>query len=98
MRWAQVNELPLALSSLLPDAPAVLDMFFSRALAKDPQHRYPTAILMGEALRVSLDLPDTSGWAAERRLAEHAVAISRLGSRSPDRRSRKAKPPLCELT
>ncbi len=84
LRLAQVNEVPVPLSSLMPDAPAVLDVFFSRTLAKDPQHRYPTAILMGEALRISLGLPDTSGWAAERRLAERALAISRLGTRTPD--------------
>jgi serine/threonine-protein kinase len=84
LRLAQLNEVPLPLSSVMPDAPPVLNLFFSRTLAKDPQHRYPNAISMGEALRNSLGLPDTSGWAAERRLAERAVAISRLGTRSPD--------------
>ncbi len=84
LRMAQVNEVPTPLSNLMPGAPQVLDVFFSRTLAKDPQHRYPTAILMGEALRISLGLPDTSGWAAERRLADRAEAISRLGTRTPD--------------
>jgi len=84
VRMAQVTEAPMPLSSLLLGAPAVLDVFFSRTLAKDAQHRYPSAILMGEELRSALSLPDTSGWAAERRLAELAVAISRLGTRSPD--------------
>ena len=84
VRLAQVNEVPLPLSSLVPSAPPVLDRFLSRTLAKDPQHRFATAILMGEELRISLDLPDTSGWAAERRLADRAVAISRLGTRTPD--------------
>ena len=84
LRMAQVTEVPIPLSQVMPGAPQVLDVFFSRTLAKDPQHRYPTAILMGEALRISLGLPDTSGWAAERRLADRAVAISRLGTRTPD--------------
>lgn len=84
LRLAQVNEEPRPLSSEMPDAPPVLNLFFARSLAKDPQHRYPNAISMGEALRNSLGLPDTSGWAAERRLAERALAISRLGTRTPD--------------
>jgi serine/threonine protein kinase len=80
LRLAHLTEVPTPLTSLLPSAPAVLDVFFARALAKDPQHRHSSAIAMGEALRLALGLPDTSGWAAERRLAEHAVAISRLGT------------------
>jgi serine/threonine-protein kinase len=84
VRIAQVNEQPVALSSILSNAPAVLDVFFARSLAKDRQHRYATAIAMGEALRIALGLPDTSGWAAERRLAEHAVALSRQGTKSPE--------------
>jgi eukaryotic-like serine/threonine-protein kinase len=84
VRLAQLNEAPSPLSSLIPSAPQVLDLFFSRSLAKDPQHRHATAISMGEQLRTSLGLPDTSGWAAERRLAERAVAISRLGTKTPD--------------
>jgi serine/threonine-protein kinase len=84
VRLAQLSEVPIPLTALLPTAPSVLDVFFARSLAKDPQHRYPSAIAMGEALRAAMGLPDTSGWAAERRLAEHAVAVSRLGTRSPD--------------
>lgn len=84
VRIAQVNEQPAALTSVLANAPGVLDVFFARSLAKDRQHRYPSAIAMGEALRTALGLPDTSGWAAERRLAEHAVALSRQGAKSPE--------------
>jgi serine/threonine-protein kinase len=84
LRIAQVNEAPAALSSVLANAPAVLDVFFARCLAKDRLHRYETAIEMGEALRTALGLPDTSGWAAERRLAAHAVALSRQGTKSPE--------------
>ena len=84
VRIAQVNEIPAALSSMVANTPAVLDVFFARSLAKDPQHRYPTAVAMGEAIRSALGLPDTSGWAAERRLAAHAVAISRQQTKSPE--------------
>ena len=84
VRIAQVNEAPAALSNVLCSAPAVLDVFFARSLAKDPLHRHESAIAMGEALRTALGLPDTSGWAAERRLAEHAVALSRQRTKSPE--------------
>ncbi len=84
VRIAQVNEQPASLGSVLSNAPAVLDVFFARALAKDRALRYSSAIEMGEALRTALGLPDTSGWAAERRLAEHAVALSRQGTKSPE--------------
>jgi serine/threonine-protein kinase len=84
VRVAQVNEVPCAISSLLTNAPSVLDVFFARALAKDASLRFASAIEMGEALRTGLGLPDTSGWAAERRLAAHAVAISRQQSKSPE--------------
>lgn len=84
VRIAQVNEAPAALSSLLSTAPAVLDVFFARSLAKDRLHRHESAIAMGEDIRKALGLPDTSGWAAERRLAEHAVALSRQRPKSPE--------------
>jgi serine/threonine-protein kinase len=84
VRIAQVNEAPAALSNVLCSAPEVLDVFFARSLAKDPQHRHESALAMGEALRTALGLPDTSGWAAERRLAEHAVALSRQRTKSPE--------------
>lgn len=84
VRLAQLNELPTPVSRVVTSAPQVLDLFFLRTLAKDPQHRFSTAIELGEELRSSLGLPDTSGWAAERRLADRAVAISRLGTRTPD--------------
>ena len=84
VRLAQLNEAPTPLTRVIANAPAVLDQFFLRMLSKNPEQRYPTAITMGEALRTSLGLPDTSGWAAERRLADRAVAISRLGTKSPD--------------
>ena len=84
VRLAQLNEAPTPLSNWITNAPVVLDQFFARMLSKSPADRYSTAIAMGEALRSLLNLPDTSGWAAERRLADRAVSISRLGTKSPD--------------
>jgi eukaryotic-like serine/threonine-protein kinase len=84
VRLAQLNEAPTSLTRLIANAPPVLDGFFAQMLAKDPNSRLASAILMGEALRTSLGLPDTSGWAAERRLAEKAESISRIGTKSPD--------------
>lgn len=85
LRMAQLNEAPPAISSRVPNAPAVLDQFFARSLAKDRQHRFSDAIAMGESLRNGLGLPDTSGWAAERRLAEHAILVSRTSTHEPER-------------
>ncbi|MEZ4226636.1 MAG: serine/threonine-protein kinase [Polyangiaceae bacterium] len=79
VRTAQVEETPPPLSSLVPQAPPVLDVLFARALAKDPMHRYGSAIELGEAFREALSLPETNGWNAQQRLAENAQAISQLG-------------------
>lgn len=79
VRTAQVEESPPPLTSLVPQAPGVLDLLFARALAKDPMHRYGSAIELGEAFRRALGLPETDGWSAQQRLAEHARAISQMG-------------------
>lgn len=78
VRTAQLKEPPPPLSSLVPQAPVVLDVLLARALAKDPMHRYKTALEFGEMLRQSLGLTDSEGWAAQRRLAERAVEISQM--------------------
>ncbi|MCC6900858.1 MAG: protein kinase [Polyangiaceae bacterium] len=79
VRTAQVEEPPPAFSSYVPSAPAVLDLLFARALAKDPMHRFGSAIELGEAFRRALDLPESAGWEAQQRLADNARAISQLG-------------------
>ncbi len=78
VRTAQVEETPPSLTSLVPQAPAVLDLLFARALAKDPMHRYGSAIELGEAFRTALSLPESSGWSAQQKLAENAQAISQM--------------------
>lgn len=79
VRTAQVEESPPPVTRAVVGAPPVLDLLFARALAKDPMHRYGSAIELGEAFREALSLPDTTGWEAQQRLAENAAAISQLG-------------------
>jgi eukaryotic-like serine/threonine-protein kinase len=85
IRTAQLEEPPPALTTLVRQAPPILDLLMARALAKDPMHRFPNAIEFGEALRQSLGLPDSPGWQAQRRLAGAAARLSRAASTTPDR-------------
>ncbi len=47
--WAHVSEPPPAVSERASGVPAALDDVLRRALAKDPDARYPTASALGEA-------------------------------------------------
>lgn len=76
VRAMQVEAPPPPVRQLLPHAPPVLDGIFSRALAKDPAARYPTAIALGDAIRAALALPDTAGWRAQQVLAANAPGIA----------------------
>jgi serine/threonine protein kinase len=82
VRASQLQEPSPSLSSLVPQAPPILDVIMARALAKDPIHRFGSAIELGENLRSALGLSDTPGWQAQRRLAENAVRLSQL-TRAP---------------
>jgi serine/threonine-protein kinase len=79
VRTAQVEEAPPAITRLVPQAPPILDVLMARALAKDPMHRFPSAVQLGEAFRNALGLSESAGWNAQQRLAEHARAISAIG-------------------
>ena len=79
VRTAQVEEAPAPLSRHVPGVPEVLDVLMARALAKDPMHRFASAIELGEAFRKSLGLEQTTGWEAQQELAESAQAISQYG-------------------
>lgn len=78
VRTAQVEETPPPVTRLVPQAPAVLDVLIARALAKDPVHRFGSAVELGEAFRRSLQLPEAPGWLAQQRLADHAASISQV--------------------
>lgn len=85
IRTAQLEEPPPPLSQFVGNAPPIIDLLMARALAKDPMHRFASAIEFGEALRQSLGLPDSPGWEAQRRLAGAAARLSRAASTAPDR-------------
>lgn len=76
VRTAQVEQAPPPLSSHVATTPAVLDRLLDRALAKDPDLRFPSAVALGEALRSGMSLPATEGWEAQQRLAANAQALS----------------------
>jgi serine/threonine-protein kinase len=75
VRAAQVEDVAPAVTRYIPQAPPVLDMLFARAFAKEPEHRFQTAIELGNAFRTALGLPDTSGWRAQQNFARHATGI-----------------------
>jgi serine/threonine protein kinase len=75
VRAAQVSQSPPALTSLVPQAPPVLDALFARALAKDPAARFEGAIEMGDAFRSAAGLPDTREWRAQADMARVAKTV-----------------------
>ena len=76
IRAAQLDEAPPPLTRHVPQAPPVIDMLFARALAKNPDHRFPNAIELGNAFRAALAIPDTSGWQAQQAFARGATGIA----------------------
>ena len=84
VRAAQIEHVPAPLSSILKQAPPILDMLMARALAKDPAQRFGSAVELGEAFRTSLGLPETPGWSSQRELADVAKTMSQLQMPVPD--------------
>ncbi|MEP7051923.1 MAG: serine/threonine-protein kinase [Pseudomonadota bacterium] len=84
VRTAQIEDAPAPLSSLIQQAPPVLDMLMARALAKDPALRYGSAIELGEAFRSALGLPASPGWSLQEQLAEVAKTMSGLAIPAPE--------------
>jgi hypothetical protein len=80
VRTAQIEETAPPITRHLPNAPPVIDLLMARALAKDPMHRFASAIELGEAFRTALGLPTTAGWSAQQELAQQAQAISQFGA------------------
>ncbi len=77
IRASQIEDVHTPIRAYIPQAPEVIDVLFARALAKDPQHRYQTAIELGNAFRQAIAIPDDAGWQAQRSFAEDATAIVR---------------------
>ena len=60
--WAHVEELPMAPSAVRAELPRGIDDVIARALAKDPNDRYPTAQEFIGAARAALEaVPQSSG-------------------------------------
>jgi eukaryotic-like serine/threonine-protein kinase len=78
VRTAQIEEAPAPLSSILRQAPPVLDLLMARALAKDRVLRYGSAVELGETFRQALGLPETPGWSLQQQLADVAKTMSEL--------------------
>lgn len=78
IRAAQLEEIAPPVSSFLPEAPPVLDLLFERALAKDPNRRFSSAVELGDAFRHALRLPDSEGWQAQQAFARGARSIAEL--------------------
>jgi len=83
VRAAQIEQVPAPLSSLLKQAPEVLDMLMARALSKDRALRFGSAVELGETFRSALGLPETPGWSLQRELAEVAKTMSQLQLPAP---------------
>jgi len=78
VRAAQIEQIPAPVSTLLRQAPPVLDQLMARALAKDPALRYGSAVEFGEAFRSGLGLPEAPGWSLQQKLADVAKTMSQL--------------------
>lgn len=76
LRRAQLEEAPLALSAQLRSVPLELDAVLARALAKDPAHRFASALDFGEALFRALREGESPAWAAQREFASVARTLS----------------------
>ncbi len=72
LRQAQVEEPPPPLGTFAQNIPRGVEPLLARALAKDPQYRFGSALEMGEALRVALGERDTAEWRAQREIASQA--------------------------
>jgi serine/threonine-protein kinase len=86
LRMDQVESIPPPIRSLVPTLPPVLDQLFARALAKAPQSRFGSAIEMGEAFRVSLELPSTPAWRAQGEIAQ----VAQVAPQDPGRAQKLA--------
>ncbi len=75
VRASQVDDTPPPITRLIPQAPPVIDLLFARALAKNPDHRYPSAIELGNAFCQALGIAETPGWRAQREFAKRATGM-----------------------
>lgn len=96
IRHGQVQEVAPSITSLIPQAPPVIDMLFARALAKNPDHRFQHAIEFGNAFCQALGIPDTVGWKAQRQFAKMATGMVPQHMVSEDVRRKAATMPVSQ--
>jgi serine/threonine-protein kinase len=96
VRASQVEDLAPPVTRFLPQAPAVLDLLFARALAKEPAHRFQDAIELGDAFRKALGLPATTGWRAQQDFARHATGIVAPMAERPSTKGRTVPIPAVQ--
>jgi serine/threonine protein kinase len=82
LRQDQVESAPPPLRSLVPSAPPALEPLLARALAKDPQYRFSSAMELGDAVRVALGERDTPEWRAQGEIASQAPVPRGEGAQS----------------
>jgi serine/threonine protein kinase len=87
LRMDQVHTPPPPLRQFAPHASPALEYAFQRALSKAPEHRFASAIEMGEAFRDALGIPSTPAWRA---LGDLAGIANTAGSQDPDRAAKVA--------
>lgn len=75
VRACQVESSAPPITSILPQAPPIMDMLFARALAKNPDHRFQNAIALGDAFCDALGIGETTGWKAQREFAKKATGM-----------------------
>lgn len=64
LRMDQVEAAPPPIRLFVPQASHAVELAFARALAKNPAHRFESAIEMGEAFRTAFGIPSTPEWRA----------------------------------
>jgi serine/threonine-protein kinase len=82
VRKDQVEAVPPPIRVHLPQAPESLDSLLARALAKSPEHRFQSALEMGDAFRGGLGLSEGAEWKAQREIARTAHDLRDPGTPS----------------
>ena len=84
VRQEQLTETPPPVRSFFVQLPTPVDPFFARALAKDPNARFPDAIAMGTAARAAFGLPESAEWHALAEMVHHARETGAMQAAAPD--------------
>lgn len=85
VRKDQVDAAPPPIRAWLPQAPPRLETLFARALAKDKNARFASAIEMGDAFRAALGLPEQPEWRAQADIARAARTLLEAGKPQAER-------------